>query len=199
DVGGLVGSIHHYLGDGALAEGHGHLDLTDALGGAGVGAGGVDGPARGRRAGGSRVGPAAGRQGAGGHADHGCGGRNCHKGLAGNLAHFICLLLWFGFLPEDSAYFVKNCRYNFSIVHSRARKNQKISRRGINNLYSPPRLWYTQASTKQEEPRHERTSAALFSGSQPDPEFFPRIPGAFHHPARPELPDPQPGKRARGG
>ena len=87
DVLGLVGGIHHHFGDGSLAEGHGDLHLTDAGGGAGVGAGGVNGIAG---CGGSGAGGAcriAGSQSAGGDTAHGSGGSDLEEALARDLFH----------------------------------------------------------------------------------------------------------------
>ena len=93
DALGLVGGVNDHVGDGGLAEGHGDLHLTDAGGGAGVSAGGVDGLAGG---GGGAAGRAcvAGGQCAGGNAAHSGSGGNLQEAFTRDLFHLECSLLF---------------------------------------------------------------------------------------------------------
>ena len=92
DALGLVGGVNDHVGDGGLAEGHGDLHLTDAGGGAGISAGGVDGLAGG---GGSAAGRAcvAGGQCAGGNAAHSGSGGNLQEAFTRDL-FLECSLLF---------------------------------------------------------------------------------------------------------
>ena len=103
DALGLVGSIDDHLGDGGLAEGHGHLHLTDAGGRAGVGTGGVDGIAGSGGAG--RSCGVAGSQCTGGNTAHGGSGGDLQKAFAGDLFHLDFLFLLINFSSSLREFF----------------------------------------------------------------------------------------------
>ena len=113
DAVGLAGQVQLYLGDAGSVKGHRGGDLAHALGGGGVGAGGVDAGCTGRCSSGGAAGCIAGSQTGCGDAAHGSGCCDFQKSFTRDLFHhnFFLFLLVSSYRQNLIAVLVKSITF----------------------------------------------------------------------------------------